>query len=93
MSEKKVISMSEFKTVIEGFRSDIKKMSEVMMHEFQVGREDRGAMKGQMESVKEQIALLHEGQTTIKSELKEKVAREEFSQLEMRVAKLENKVA
>ena len=44
-------------------------------------------------SLKEQVALLHEGQTEIKNELKQKVGQAEFGRLEMRVAKLENKAA
>ena len=41
--------------------------------------------------LKGQVALLHEGQTEIKNSLKQKVDRDEFAALEMRVARLENK--
>jgi uncharacterized phage infection (PIP) family protein YhgE len=53
MSDKKVITLNEFKTVIEGVNSNIKKLSEVMVHNFSV--------------VKEQIAVLQEGQTELRS--------------------------
>jgi methyl-accepting chemotaxis protein len=93
MAEKKVMTLSEFKTVVESFQSDLKKMSEAIQsvqskvdHGFQY-------MHEQFTSVKEQVALLHEGQTEIKNELKQKVSRDEFSRLELRVAKLENKAA
>ena len=37
--------------------------------------------------------MLHDGQTEIKMELKKKVSCEEFEKLELRVARLESKVA
>jgi hypothetical protein len=46
-----------------------------------------------VDSHSKQIALLHEGQTGIKNSLKQKPTQDDFSKLEMRVAKLENKVA
>ncbi len=114
MSAKQVITMSEFKTVVESFRSDMKKLTEVVNHRFdkvenkirtmkeQLGvvtmdttvlKTDVGTLKTDMSSVKEQISLLHEGQAEIKNELKQKVDRNEFGKLEIRVARLESKVA
>ncbi len=49
------------------------------------------------DSMMEQIALLHEGQTEIKAELrsglKDRVTYSDFAKLEKRVVRLENKVA
>jgi len=104
MVEEGRISMTEFNTVVENFRSDIKKVVEVVNHRFDrvdgrmdglEGRMDK--MEGNICSMKEQIGLLHEGQTEIKaelkSELKNKVSYAEFEKLEKRVVRLETKVA
>jgi hypothetical protein len=103
MPEEPKITMTEFKTVIEGIHSEIKRVSEVMLHNF--GQVDTKLQKldrieGRLEKVeinvlaiREQVALLHEGQTEIKNELSQKVGRDEFGKLEVRVAKLESKVA
>ncbi|MCK5240965.1 hypothetical protein KAR34_00815 [bacterium] len=121
MKEKKVITLSEFKTVVEDIKSDIKRVTEVMLHEFGVAKEERTVLKEQMgiltvavnvlktdvstlktdvsilktdvSTLKEQSVLLHEGQTEIKNELKQKVGRDEFAKLEVRVARLESKAA
>ncbi len=118
MVEEGRISMTEFNTVVENFRSDIRKVVEVVNHRFDRvdGRMDglegrMGKMEGNMFvmeghmdkmegnicSMKEQIGLLHEGQTEIKaelkSELKNKVSYAEFEKLEKRVVRLETKVA
>jgi hypothetical protein len=86
MSAKQVITMSEFKTVVESFRSDMKKLTEVVNHRFD-------KVENKIRTMKEQISLLHEGQAEIKNELKQKVDRNEFGKLEIRVARLESKVA
>lgn len=107
MPKKKVITLPEFKTVIELIREDIKKMGEGLNHRLDKldGRmekaEDKlrnvkehvGALTVEVRGVKQQVALLHEGQTEIKNSLKQKVDRDEFARLEMRVAKLENRAA
>lgn len=86
MPKKKVITLNEFKVVIEDIKTDIRKVTEVMQAEFKI-------VKSDIRTIKEQIALLHEGQTEIKNNLKQKVDRDEFARLEMRVAKLENRAA
>ncbi len=86
MTEEGKITMSEFKTVVENFTSQVQKVAEGVMH-----LSDK--LDSEFASVKEQIALLHEGQTEIKIGLKQKIDRDEFSSLERRVTKLENKVA
>ncbi len=93
MPEEPKITMSEFKTVMESIRTDFKGFSEslaAMDTKINAGFQ---RMDEQFTSVREQIALLHEGQTEIKNELKQKVDRQEFSNLEKRVARLESKVA
>jgi hypothetical protein len=62
MTEEGRITMSEFKTVVERFEENQKKSVEVMQHEF------KGA-KAERSSLKEQVALLHEGQTAIRVQL------------------------
>jgi hypothetical protein len=93
MSEGRGISMSEFKTVVEGFRSDMKRVVEVVNHRFDQSDKRMERMEGDIHSMKEQVALLHEGQTEIKMELKKKVSYDDFEKLELRVARLESKVA
>lgn len=104
MTEERGISMNEFKTVVESFRSDIKKVVEVMNHRFDKVendihglKSDVQVLKSDMHIVKEEIALLHEGQTEIKAELrtslKDKVTYGDFNKLEKRVARLERKSA
>ena len=100
MTEEKVITLSEFKTVIDEVNSNIKKVVEVMQFNFgkvngrldtMDGRFDR--VEADIHSIKHQIGLLHEGQTEIKSELKQKADRSELAKLEKRLARLERKVA
>jgi hypothetical protein len=83
MSDEKVINLTEFKVVMEGVDSKLRKIIEVMDHRFEV--------------LQEQVGLLHEGQTEIKAELraglKDKVADHDFAKLEKRVARLERKTA
>jgi hypothetical protein len=100
MPEEPKITMTEFKTVIEDFKSEQKKISEYMLHlnnkmdnGFQEVQKELGYLKGKSDSLSEQVALLHEGHTEIKSMLKQKVDRDEFDKLEKRVARLETKVA
>ncbi len=114
MNEEGSITMSEFKTVIEGFQSDIKKLAEATQFGFETMNAEFRYVKADIRELKEkvdrldvktdqlstksdshaeQIALLHEDVTDIKNSLKLKVDREEFAKLEMRVTKLENKVA
>jgi len=121
MTDERGISMSEFKTVVESFQSDLKKVVEVVLDlrtgvetvksdvrknqqdvqqlrlEMKAGfysvNEQLSTVKEQITAVKEQIGLLHEGQTETKNLLKQKADQAEFANLEMRVARLENKVA
>ncbi len=107
MTEKKVITLSELKTVMEEVATNYKKIIEVVQHnhsetqaEFQIIKGDIRSLKEQagvltvdVHGLKGQVALLHEGQTEIKNSLKQKVGRDEFAALEMRVARLENKAA
>jgi hypothetical protein len=104
MTDERGISMSEFKTVVESFQSDLKKVTEVVLDV----REGMDAMKSKTQQdmqrlrlemkaefhiVKEQIGLLHEGMTETKNLLKQKADQAEFANLEMRVTRLENKMA
>lgn len=41
-------------------------------------------------AIKQEIALLHEGQTAIRADLRRKVSYDDFEMLEKRVARLEN---
>jgi chromosome segregation ATPase len=50
-------------------------------------------MEGSIQSLRQEVALLHEGQTEIKHELRRKADAEDLAKLEMRVTRLENKVA
>lgn len=93
MSGEPVISMNEFKTVVESFQSDLKKVSEAIQSVQSKMNDGFQYMHEQFGSLKEQVALLHEGQTEIKNDLKQKVDRDEFGRLELRVARLENKAA
>lgn len=111
MEEEKVITLNEFKMVIEEVKSQIKKVVEVMEHRFSRIEERLGDFNTRFEhidkrmdrqdvrthSIAEQIALLHEGQTAIKTELraslKDKVSYKDFDGLEKRVARLERKTA
>ncbi len=86
MSEEGKNSMNEFKKVVEDFRAQIRSVVENMNHRFD--QHDQ-----QFKSLHEQIALLHEGQTEIKISMKRMIDREEFSKLEMRVTRLENRLA
>jgi hypothetical protein len=92
--------MTEFKTVVEEFKSERKKMTEFMLHldEKMVSgfqKMDAGfhRVTTDIASLKQQVALLHEGQTEIKSELRRKADYEDFAKLEKRVARLERKTA
>ena len=78
--------MSEFKTIVEQFKDNQKKLAEVMLHEFDTAKQERN-------SLKEQVALLHEGQTAIRSELRLKPNFEVIEEIEKRLTRLENKVA
>jgi hypothetical protein len=118
MSEEKVITLTEFKVMMDEMRSRDKKIIEVMQHNQDQnnknfarleGRMDRfenrtdrmeGEIKGEINgfkadvvSLKQEVALLHEGQTEIKGMLNQKVDREEFNKLEKRVVRLEHKRA
>jgi hypothetical protein len=111
MNEKGMISMSEFKTVVEQFKDsqkkivevinhrfdksdvrfakiekDLKKTNDVMTREFKIAHDERRSMR-------EQIALLHEGQTGIRTDLREKASFKEVKELQKRVTRLENKLA
>lgn len=89
MPEEPKITMLEFKTVVESFESKLKTISEGI-GTIQTSQVE---MKGEFHSVKEQIALLHVGQTEIKHMLTRKADQDNVDRLEMRVAKLESKVA
>ena len=100
MTEEGKITMSEFKTVVERFEENQKKIVEVMQHGFEVARDDRNTIKQQIQSmgtkisvIQEQVGLLHEGQTSIRTELRQKPSLDVIGELERRVTRLENKVA
>ena len=61
--------MNEFKTVVEQFRDDQKKFLEVMNHKFDQQEVRMTRQEKKSDSMMEQIALLHEGQTAMKAEL------------------------
>ncbi|MCD4812358.1 hypothetical protein K8S19_01490 [bacterium] len=92
MEEGKII-MSEFKTVVERFEENQKKIVEVMQHEFGKVEKRIGEHDKKFDSLHEQIALLHEGQTAIRTELRQKPSLDVIGELERRVTRLENKVA
>ena len=56
-------------------------------------KEQISHMEGQVSLMREQIGFLHEGQTEMKNLLKQKADQADFAGLEMRVTRLENKVA
>ena len=107
MTEEGKITMSEFKTVVERFEENQKKIVDVMQHEFgkiqhqfgdvqhQFGTVQHalGTMNGKIGNLQEQVALLHEGQTAIRTELRQKPSFDVIEELERRVTRLENKVA
>jgi ABC-type uncharacterized transport system ATPase subunit len=62
MTEKGRITMTEFKMVVERFEENQKKITEVMLHEFRGVKQD-------VSSLKEQVGLLHEGQTVLKGQV------------------------
>lgn len=88
MSDEKVITLTEFKVLMESIESKFKKIMEVMDFRFRKVDERFDVMA-------EQIGLLHEGQTELKAELraglKDKVSYGDFAKLEKRVARLERK--
>ncbi|MEW6516228.1 MAG: hypothetical protein AB1439_04900 [candidate division FCPU426 bacterium] len=71
MSEEGSITMTEFKTVVEEFRSDIKKVVEVMNHRFDKVDERLGQVEGDVRSLKHEVAVLHLGQTELKGQFTE----------------------
>lgn len=95
MPEEPIITMTEFRTVVEEFKSEQKRMSEYLLHLDQkmnngfskITEEFQGVDRRFIEvgagihSLNEQIGLLHEGQTEIKLSLKQKVDRDEFAGL------------
>jgi hypothetical protein len=99
--------MTQFKTVVESFQSDIKRLAEAMQLGFETMNAEFRYVKADIRELKDktdrlevkadahtgQFARLQEDVTEIKNSLKLKVDREEFGKLEMRVTKLENKVA
>ncbi len=91
--EKKVITLNEFKTVIESVNSNIKKLGEAAQYNQEKTEKSLDKLENNQEIMKEQIVLLHEGQTEIKGLLHEKVERGEFIKLQKRVGRLERKQA
>ncbi|MCK5240839.1 hypothetical protein KAR34_00170 [bacterium] len=89
MTEEGKITMSEFKTVVERFEDNQKKIIEVMNHRFDKVETDMHAIKEDVSSLKEEVALLHEGQTAIRADLRRKVSYDDFEMLEKRVARIE----
>ena len=89
MTEEGKITMSEFKTVVERFEDNQKKIIEVMNHRFDTVYTDMHARKEDVSSLKEEVALLHEGQTAIRADLRRKVSYDDFEMLEKRVARIE----
>ncbi len=97
MSEEGKITMNEFKMVVERFEENQKKIVEVVNYRFDKLESRQDKTEAKTDSMMEQIALLHEGQTEIKAELrsglKDRVTYSDFAKLEKRVVRLENKVA
>lgn len=105
MNEENIIT--QFKVIAEDLRSDMKKMSEGIFARFDGVDKRMDRMEGQLDqqgsrierlevnmaSIKEQVALLLEGQTEIRAELRHKVSYDDFEKLEKRVTRLEAKVA
>ncbi|MCD4813103.1 hypothetical protein K8S19_05370 [bacterium] len=98
MTEEGKITMSEFKTVVERFEDNQKKIVEYMQHEFGSIHQQFGKVNKKLDvhdrkfdSLHEQIALLHEGQTAIRAELRHKPSMEMFGDLDRRVTRLENR--
>lgn len=87
------ITMNEFRTVVESFRSDMKKIVEVMNHRFDTVDHRFDTLTQEIKTVKTHVGLMHEDLTEIKADLKAKVPYDEFNRLEKRVARLERKSA
>ena len=99
--------MTQFEAIAEGFKSDLKKLAEAIQHGFDTLSAELRYVKADIRELKDktdrlgiktdihtgQLAQVQEDVTDIKNSLKLKVDREEFGKLEMRVTKLENKVA
>ncbi len=95
MAEEGKISVNQFTTVVVNFQSQIRGVVENMNRRFDQMGAQISVLQQDMHSVKEQITLLHVGQTEIKAELrtglKDRVTYQDFNQLEKRVARLERK--
>lgn len=81
--EKRGITMGEFKTVVEDFKSDIKKVVEVVNYRFDQQDKRIDKLGNRMDvqekrslTMMEQIALSHEGQTGIKAELRTELKKQ-----------------
>lgn len=103
MADERSISMSEFKTVVEGFQSGLQKITEIVLDtradvqvlkaKLNTVESDLSLVKLDLHSVKKQVAYLHEGQTEIKNLLKQKANQSDLAKLKKQVADLKNKVA
>ncbi|MCD4812165.1 hypothetical protein K8S19_00510 [bacterium] len=96
MAEEGMITMNEFKTVVERFEDNQKKIIEVITHKFDNLETRMTRQENKSDSMMEQIAILHEGQTEMKAELK--IAKKERNalntgqmevQAELKIAKKE----
>ncbi len=72
MTEEGMISLNEFKAVVERFESNQKKIVEVMNHRF-----DR--VEADIHDLKDEVGILHEGQTMLKAQFAE--MRQEFKEM------------
>ena len=69
MTEEKVITLSEFQVVMEEMRSQNKKIIEVMQHNQEQANKRFDRVEETIYTLREQVALLHEGQTKIEGRL------------------------
>lgn len=93
MTEEGRITMSEFKTVVERFEDNQQKIVEVMNYRFDKVDNELKTVNSKINTLNQEVALLHEGQTAIRADLRRKVSYDDFEMLEKRVARIETKIA
>jgi len=77
---------SRFEIILEGIQSDFQAFSD----DLDGIREDVGSVKRGVDGVREEVAGVRAELALIRHDLKQKVDREEFKVLELRVARLES---
>jgi flagellar biosynthesis chaperone FliJ len=91
MDEEGKISMNEFKVIVEDFHGKLDRVVEVMNFRFDKVEKKLAQHDRQFKVLNEQIAVLHVGQTEIRSDIKE--MRHEMHDMGTRVARLESRIA